>query len=33
MPRCVHLSAGLFHSMAVSEEGALYTWGNGTNGR
>ena len=31
MPRCVHLSAGPFHSMAQrGEEGALYTWGSGT---
>ena len=26
-------TAGLFHSMAVTEAGALYSWGSGTNGR
>ena len=33
MPRGVLLTAGLFHSMAIGEGGALYTWGSGTNGR
>ena len=33
LPRFVMITAGLFHSMAVSEDGALYTWGSGTNGR
>jgi alpha-tubulin suppressor-like RCC1 family protein len=33
MPRIVRLTAGLFHSMAVTQDGELYTWGSGTNGR
>ena len=33
MPRVVELSAGLFHSLAVTESGALLSWGSGTNGR
>jgi len=33
LPRVVQLSAGLFHSMAVTEGGTLYSWGSGTNGR
>ncbi len=32
-PRVVLLSAGLFHSLAVTEGGSLYSWGSGTNGR
>ena len=33
MPRVTLVTAGLFHSMAVSESGSLYSWGSGTNGR
>ena len=33
MPRVTLLSAGVFHSLAVTEGGALYSWGSGTNGR
>ena len=33
LPRVTLVSAGLFHSMAVSEAGELYSWGSGTNGR
>ena len=33
MPRVTLVSAGLFHSMAVTEAGTLYSWGSGTNGR
>ena len=31
--RATQLSGGLFHSLAVSEHGDLYSWGSGTNGR
>lgn len=33
MPRVVRLSAGVFHSLAITEAGRLYSWGSGTNGR
>lgn len=31
--RVVHIAAGSGHSAAVTEDGALYTWGKGTYGR
>ena len=29
----VTLAAGLFHTLGISDSGALYSWGSGTNGR
>ena len=31
--KVVHVSAGSLHSAAVTEDGALYTWGKGNYGR
>ena len=33
LPRIVMLSAGLYHSLGVAENGSLFSWGSGTNGR
>jgi len=31
--RVVHVAGGLFHSLAVTDAGDLFSWGSGTNGR
>ena len=31
--RVVGVSAGAFHTMAVANDGRLYTWGSGTDGQ